>query len=321
MKRGVVSILALLLAVCALHAQNPNRLVLGVMRSDGVIVPFALFDGDWSVPWPTGVQNIDIPITLEAVPKKWWGGEAPAAWMFWPLGGHEAVRVTPLAPAVVMAGREKRLGLRTPVTSREPLPTPYELPFPKEGLAVAGEVKVEQIGSVSSKSPAWKELMVTLQADIETSELKAIDRLRSNAGWTHPVTRDRRRTATAELESWYSSTLEQPGFGLSYIEAVKRYPPQPEDQGCGLQTFISGWVHTNTRVATPRSDLSARIVYCDREGVTYMLPLGLLRLRNRTHWVVQLSSWEREWYGVVEATPGRVRYVAEYYGGGRPRPF
>jgi hypothetical protein len=37
--------------------------------------------------------------------------------------------------------------------------------------------------------------------------------------------------------------------------------------------------------------------------------------------VFQTSSWENEWYAVVEATPGRVRYVAEYHGGGRPRSF
>jgi hypothetical protein len=220
-----------------------------------------------------------------------------------------------------MAGREKRLGLRTAITSSEPLPTPYELPFPKEGLAVAGDAKVEPISIVGSRAPAWKELMTSLQPDIALAEQKAIDRLRSNTSWQHPISKDQRRSATPQLESWYTSALEQPGFTLSYIEAVKKYPPQPEDDGCGLETFVSGWVHTNTRGGRPRADLAARITYCDREGVSYLLPLGLLRLRNRTHWVIQTSSWESEWYAVVEATPGHVRYVAEYYGGGRPRPF
>ncbi len=308
-------------AAIALQAQRSERLLVGVMRSDGVIVPFAFYDGDWSVPWPSGIQNLDLPVTLDAVPKKWWGGEAPAAWTFWPTGRDESVRVTPLAPAVIMAGRERRIGLRTGVTSSEPLPTPFELPFPKEGLAVAGDAKVEPIAIVSSRAAAWKDLMATLQADIAAVEQKAIDRLRSGTSWTHPISRDQRSSAPVELESWYTSMLDQPGFGISYIEAVKKYPPQPEDDGCGLETFVSGWVHTNTRGGRPRADLVAKIAYCDREGVSYMLPLGVLRLKNRTHWVFQKSSWESEWYAVVEATPGRVRYVAEYYGGGRPRPF
>ena len=308
-------------AAIALQAQSPERLLVGVMRSDGVIVPFAFYDGDWSVPWPTGIQNLDLPVTLDAVPKKWWGGEAPATWTFWPIGTNEPVRVTPLAPAVIIAGRERRLGLRTGVTSSEPLPTPFELPFPKEGLAVAGDAKVEPIAIVSSRAGAWKDLITTLQADIAAAEQKAIDRVRSSTSWEHPFSRDQRRSALAELESWYTSTLEQPGFGISYIEAVKKYPPQPEDDGCGLETFVSGWVHTNTRGGRPRADLVAKITYCDREGVSYMLPLGVLRVKNRTHWVFKTSSWDSEWYAVAEATPGRIRYVAEYYGGGRRRPF
>jgi hypothetical protein len=311
----------LLSAMLVPQTPSPDRLLLGVMRRDGVIVPFAFFDGDWSSPWPTGLQNLDLPVTLDAVPKKWWGGEMAAAWAFWPVGKSESVRVTPIAPAVIMAGRERRLGLRTGVSSGEPLPTPFELPFPKEGLAVTGDVKVEPIPVVSSLSAAWREMAATLQEDVLAAEQKAVQQLRSNSGWTHPISRESRRAVVLVLESWYSSALEQPGFGLSYIEAVKKYPPQPEDDDCGLETFISGWVHTNTRGSRPRSDLVAKITYCDREGVSYMLPLGLLRLKNRTHWVFQTSSWENEWYAVVEATPGRVRYVAEYHGGGRPRSF
>ena len=316
MKRAFVLVLAAAMLL-ELHAQNPERFLLGIMRRDGVIVPFAFFDGDWSVPWPSGIQNLDLPVTLDAVPKKWWGGETPTSWAFWPTGRSESAAVTPIAPAVIIAGRERRLGLRTGVTSNEPLPNPYELPFPKEGLVVTGGVKVEAIPAVSNRAAAWKELTAALQADILSAEHKTVEKLRSGSNWTHPWSRDQRAAVPPELESWYTSTLEQPGFSLSYIEAVKKYPLQPEDAGCGLETFISGWVYGNTRTKQPRSELVAKITYCDREGVSYMLPLGLLRLKNRTHWVFQTSSWESEWYAIVEATPGRARYVAEYHGGGR----
>jgi hypothetical protein len=324
LKRARQRVLALVLAAVAMlavEAQTTDRLLLGVMRRDGVIVPFAFFDGGWSIPWPSAIRNLELPVTLDSVPKKWWGGELPASWTFWPIGSGEPTRVTPVAPVVIMAGRERRLGLRTTVTSSEPLPSPFELPFPKEGLAVAGDAKVEAIAIVSSKAAPWRDLSAALQADFADAEERAIRRVQSGAGWTHPVSREKRRTVVTELESWYTSTLAQPGFGVSYVEAVKKYAPEPEDDGCGLETFISGWVFTNTRQPRPKTDLSAKITYCNREGVSYMLPLGLLRLKNRTHWVFQISSWEAEWYEVVEATPGRVRYVAEYNGGGRPKPF
>ena len=316
MKQAFVLVLTAAMLI-GLHAQSPERFLLGVMRRDGVIVPFAFFDGDWSVPWPASIQNLDLPVTIDAVPKKWWGGDLPASWTFWPIGKNESAAVTPIAPSLVAAGRARRLGLRTRMTSSDPLPNPYELPFPKEGLVVTGGVKVEAIPTVSSRSPAGRELTTVLQADFLSAEQKTIDKLRSGTNWTHPFSREQRRAVTAELESWYTSTLEQPGFTLSYIEAVKKYPPQAEDEGCGLETFISGWIHGNTRTKQPRSELVAKVTYCDREGVSYMLPLGLLRLKNRTHWVFQTSGWEAEWYSVVEAAPGRARYVAEYYGGGR----
>ena len=173
----------LLSAMLVPQTPSPDRLLLGVMRRDGVIVPFAFFDGDWSSPWPTGLQNLELPVTLDAVPKKWWGGEMAAAWAFWPIGKSESVRVTPIAPAVVMAGRERRLGLRTGVSSGEPLPTPFELPFPKEGLAVTGDVKVEPIPIVSGLSAAWREMAATLQEDALAAEQKAVQQLRSSAGW------------------------------------------------------------------------------------------------------------------------------------------
>ena len=320
----VLALVLAAVAILAVEAQSPlvkERLLLGVMRRDGVIMPFAFFDGSWSVPWPSAIRNLELPVTLDSVPKKWWGGELPASWTFWPIGSGGPTRVTPAAPIVIMSGREKRLGLRTTVTSSEPLPSPFELPFPKEGLAVAGDAKVEAIAIVSGKAAASRDLKAALQADFAAAEERAIRGIQSGAGWTHPVSREKRRTVVAELESWYTSTLEQPGFGVSYVEAVKKYAPEPEDEGCGLETFISGWVFTNTRQPRPKADFAAKITYCNREGVSYMLPLGLLRLKNRTHWVFQISSWESEWYAVVEATPGRVRYVAEYNGGGRPKPF
>jgi hypothetical protein len=303
-------------------AQAPERVSLGVMRRDGVIVPFATFDGDeWSMPWPGSVQNMELPITLDAVPSKWWGSAMPTAWTLWPATGQPAVKVAPIAPLAILIGREKRVGLRTDFVSDQPAASFFELPFPKEGLVVAGNTEIRPITRVSRMTPAWKTLTASIQEDIEEAERKEIARLKSNTKWVHPLVAAERSRVVAELEAWYTTGLEQPGFAISYLEAVKKYPPGVDDLGCGLETFVSGWIHINTRQEKPKTELTARVTYCDRKGVSYMLPLGLLKVRNRTHWVFQASSWEREWYAVAEATPGRIRFVAEYYAGGRPSPF
>lgn len=302
----------------AIAAQPRESFAIGVVRRDGVLLPFASYDGDWELSWPTSVRDMELPVTLDSVPKKWWGREMPQAWTLWPADGSAPVKLSASAPIAIMVGVEKRLGLRTGFVSSEAVPMPFTIPYPKEGLALSGDIKVTKIPTVSKLVTAWRDFPASLKDDIDTAEERALDKTRASSRWVHPIPETQRKATMAELEAWYSSSLVQPGFGVSYIEAVKKYPPGEEDEGCGLETFISGWIYTNNRQARPKTNLTARITYCDRNGVSYMLPLGLMTVNNRTHWVFQMSSWETEWYSVVEATPGRVRYVAEYFGGGRP---
>lgn len=304
--------------VPSLEAQKSDSFVLGVMRRDGIVLPFASYDGKWELSWPSSIQNMELPISLDAVPGKWWGREMPTSWTLWPTEGGGPVKLSPSAPIAILVGVEKRLGLRTGFSSKEALPMPFTVPYPKEGVVVSGDRKVERISTVSMRVAAWRDLPTALKNDIDAAEERAVNAARANSRWMHPVPASLRRDTIAELEAWYTTSLVQPGFSVSYIEAVKKYPPLAEDEGCGLETFISGWIHNNMRDPRPKSNLTARITYCDRNQVSYMLPLGLMIVNNRTHWVLQMSSWETEWYSVVETTPGRVRYVAEYFGGGRP---
>ena len=321
MKRACSVRVAFLLPLAALivplAAQPPDQFLLGVMRRDGVILPFAAFDGRWSKPWPSSLLNIELPATLSDVPDKWWGGGRPQEWTLYPAN-TERVRVNASGLVTVLVGREKRLGIGTDFVSAEPPAPLFELPYPKEGLAVGGRALVRPILSVSRLTEAWKNFPGLLRADIDEAERAAVARVRSATQWMHPFGEPQRRAVAANLEAWYTGVLAQPGFSVSYIEAVKKYPPGPGDAGCGLETFISGWVHANARQSQPRTDLTAQITYCDRSRVSYMLPLGSVLANNRTHWAFQLSGWEREWYVVVEVTPGRTRFVAEFFGGGRP---
>ncbi|MGH9372325.1 MAG: hypothetical protein ACRD15_12400 [Vicinamibacterales bacterium] len=296
-----------------------ERVTLGVLRSDGILLPFAAFDGDdWSMPWPAGIGG-DLPVNLAAVPEDWWGDEVPRQWRLWPRGSEEGSSFKLLSPVMAMVGAQRRLGLRTDHTGAANLfIPPFELPYPKEGLAVGGGVRVQPIASVSRLAPAMKTFVDRLRADIDDAEERAIKALRANARWTHPFDDAARSKVVPDFEAWYTSSLVEPGFSVSYVEAVKKYPPQPRDEGCGLETFITGWVHGDEREPRLKTQLKALVTYCDREHASYMLPLGQMRLRNRTHWIYQMSGRDHEWYAVAELTPGRTRIPAEYYAGGAP---
>jgi hypothetical protein len=299
---------------------NSERLTLGVMRSDGILLPFAAFDGrNWTTPWPDAIRGfgntgVELPVNLESIPSDWWGKQVPTEWRVWPRGGA-ATAFKPLGPVMTVVGRARRLGLRTDYPVGQVKIFPLEFPFPKEGLAVGGSVEIQPIAIVSRLAPASVELAERLRPEIERVENETLRALSSRAHWTHPIGREERAKVTPVLEAWYSGALVQPGFSVHYVEAVKKYPPQAEDRGCGLETFVTGWVHVNSRDPRLKPQLKAVVTYCDRDKASYMLPLGELRVGNRTHWVFQMSGQDHEWYAVAELTPGRSRYVAEYLAG------
>lgn len=297
-----------------------DRFSLAIVRRDGVMLPFAAYDGHrWSTPWPTFLQYLDVPITLDAVPARWWGGKTPADWALWLTGGGRQ-RIQPSAPTVLRVQCQRRIGIRTDYRSIEPMPPVFVEPFPKDGLAVSGNVPIEPIEVVDHSSPDWPLMAVLLLPSADAAEETTLKEIGKTSGrWKHPVKRDDRRKVPLQLEAWYRAPMDKPGWSLSYVELVKRYPVRAEDKECGLETFISGWVQISERPAETRYELNAKIVYCDRNAASYMLPLGRLRVDGRLHWIYQMSGWDHEWYEVLEVAPGRLRYAAEYWGGSRDR--
>jgi hypothetical protein len=322
MIRGLsLAVVALAVMLPASQRRQPptesGQGALGVLRRDGVLLPFAVFNGDsWEIAWPIALNTSEIPINLESVPKKWWGPRGVNGWRV-RLGDGDERSLELQALAILRLFCSRRLGIRTDYRPALPLPPVHVEPFPKDGLAINANVPVEPIESVARDSPEWTALAATLAQEFDRVEEETIQRVRANTGWRHPLERAERRKLPVRLESWYRSPAGEPGWTVSYVEAVRQFPPAPEDKGCGLETLVSGWVHHENGVLAKASDLRGKITYCDRVGASYMLPFGRIRPRGRYYWIFQLSGWEDEWYDVAEVGPKRVRHVIEVYAGGR----
>jgi hypothetical protein len=309
------------------RGNRSGHLVLAVVRNDGLLLPFAAFNGrKWSAPWPFlqgrfGQNNIELPVNLASVPLEWWGGEPPADWRLWPRNSETSRPLTLSTPVMMRIGMNRQIAFRTDQPPVLPPVPPFELPFPKIGVAVAGDTPVTSIATVSALSAPWKTFPESLRADIDKAEERAIGAIRSSEHWNHPFKREARATVAPELEAWYVTAVGTGDRRLSYVEAVKKYPLQPDDKGCGLEAFVSGWVHHDGgQREKPKTRLNAVITYCDRRGVSYMLPFGQMRVNDRVYWIVQMSGRDHEWYAVVEATPDRASYVAEFQAGFVPLP-
>jgi hypothetical protein len=290
--------------------ERPGQGALAILRRDGLIFPFASFNNDrWTVTWPVDLRRLKIPLAFSAVPEKWWGTRTPDRWRARLMNGEEQT-IEARNPRPFSVFCERRLGVQTTYQPSQPIPIGVD-PFPKDGLAITGSVPIEPIEIVNLSSPEGTFLASALFNEFNRTEDRAIDNLREYARWRHPVPRDDRHKLPMRLEAWYRSPSSGEGWTVSYIEAVRQYPPGPTDQGCGLETLVSGWIFHENGALKSRMILRAKSTYCDRVGATYMLPLGRIRPKDRSYWVFQLSGWDDEWYEVAAVDRMDVRVVVE----------
>jgi hypothetical protein len=296
------------------QAHDDGPLLLGVLRRDGIILPFASFDGRrWSTPWPADLRQ-DLPITLDDVPDRWWGRPGrPGALTLWADGASEGV-VALDRPATIPIMCSSRIVLRTDYTSKQPLPPPFEQPYPKDGLVISGPQRIVPIPAVPRDSGEWKATPGVIASEFNRLEDMAAH---SFLDWRHPVHPTVRQRTPIEIEALYRVPMDERGWAAYYVEAVRQYAPAPEDQGCGLVTFLSGWIRLPEK-GRPLMDLTARVAYCDRRGAAYMLPLGTLRLDGRQFWIYQISGHDREWYVVARPARRSIEIHAEYEAGSCP---
>jgi hypothetical protein len=287
--------------------------VLAVLRRDGIVFPFAAFRGNvWSAPWPGGLRDVELPINLASIPERWWGGWRPESWRAWLTDGtNRDIRM--LAPAQFRVHCAMRLGVRTDYRPADSLPVLPAEPFPKDGLAVTSGLAIEPVEIVKPTAQEWAALAVELLEPfnrVEDAEAAAASEF---SHWKHPFSRQNRRKLPVKIESWYRTRVQDTMF--SYIEAVRRYPPGPKDDGCGLETLFSGWVYHEKGKLVERTDLGARLMYCDRVNAMYMLPFGRFRVKDRVYWVAQYSGHESEWYGVTRLSGTRATPMTDYFAG------
>lgn len=298
----------------AAQREDDDRFSVGVLRRDGVLIPFAAFDGRWSSPWPSAVRGLELPITLDDVPERWWGRTPPPSEMIAWADGNRLGAVRLEKPAAMPVMCVPRIALRSDYKSKEPPAPLLAQPFPKDGLVTTGGPAVQPLRAVDPQSSDWSAAAVTILEAFNNAEERAA---RDFTSWRHPYSRAARERMTIQLEALYRAPMDEPGWSAYYVEAVRRYAPAPGDDGCGLVTFTSGWVRIGPN-GKALLDLASRITYCDRKGASYMLPLGLMTVEGKTYWIFQMSGYDREWYVIARPAPRAIEIHVDYPAGSCP---
>jgi hypothetical protein len=307
--RTALACAAVVGAVAALAAADTPRdaFGVGVLRRDGVIIPFATFDGRrWQNGWPAPQTHIVVPISLASVPKRWWGPTGPLeTWQAWVEAKDHAIHV--MQPDWVGVHCARHLALRTDYATTGVIPPDGEQPYPKDGLAVSPPQRIERIETLPPTAMELQPLAPTLLEAFNVAE-------RETASHTnHPMPRRVRDQVTPAIEAAYA-------FGDSpryyYIEAMRLYRllGQAPDE-CTAAAFGTGWFVREGGIF--RSLLTyVDVLPCNGFGASYMLPLGVIRTAGRLFWLAQFSGAEHERYTVLELTPKKVDVMVSTWGGG-----
>jgi hypothetical protein len=300
--RAIAAGVAAVALVAALEAAQPRRgaLGVGVLRRDGVVIPFATFDGkNWGSSWPSPSLDVTVPINVRGVPGRWWGPTGPLeTWQAWlDKPGASALEARPLRvlqPDWVDVACRRQIGLRTDYRAGRPLPQPREQPYPKDGLAVSPDQPVDRIEIAPMESPDVRALIPALHGAFNDSE-RALDEKNS-----HPISRASREGVAPTIEAVYA-------FGdnprVYYVEATRTYRKLPLPPGeCTATGFGTGWF-VRDGAGVHMLAMTVDLVNCaDRYGASYMLPLGVLRINNSWYWIAQFSGWDHERLVVLEIT-------------------
>jgi hypothetical protein len=305
-----------------------ESLTLAVLRRDGVVIPFAYFNarrrallerGRWENPWPVPGKDFEVPLQLSDVPRDWWpGGRAISAWTAWPSQGAKT-EVQSVAPVALVAHCQLGLGIRTSYRSAEPAPPETAQPYPKDGLATIGDVTVERPLILQASAPEWQAVRETVDRQVAELEDNAVRR--EAGGWSNPPPPDERRETAFTPEVIMRVTPR-----ALYFEGVKTYGPaapavrrgsEQVPNRCNLLTYAAGWVLLS-KDGAPKVQAAAEVTDCNREGLVYSLPLGLIPRGDRVLWVVQVSGWGYERYEVMEVREDRVRSLIATPGGWCP---
>jgi hypothetical protein len=302
-----VAVLVLALAAGLAAAAAPRAVFgVGVLRRDGIIIPFAAFDGKrWVDNWPLPDVELDVPISLRDLPSKWWGPTvALERWQAWVTGEPQSLRV--VQPDWVNVHCTRQVGLRTDYTPPDTAPPRIVQPYPKDGLAVSPPQPVSRIAIVPVDSDEARALIGAVHEAFNKAERAMEER------YGHPVSRRAREGRVPELDAVYA-VGDHPR--IYYVEAKRPYRRLGQAAGeCAAVGFGTGWF-ARDGAHVQSLETAVDLLPCNLQQASYMLPLGAMRVEGKLYWLAQFSGWNHERYVVVEIKPKTVKAVVSAWGG------
>lgn len=265
----------LVLVACASAvAQEGRPLYVGLVRGDGIVVPFAAFDD-------TGVIDWD-PRDL------WWID----TWYFFGRDGSTAeLRVG--ATVEIPEDWYDTWGQMTDLSPRDFEPGAY--PVKRVGIALSHPRELIGFERMEEADGLRERLAESLRP--------VFDRLEAAEAARIPAELD--AVGPAEIESIDAAALAATGDSIFYVSAERRYS-KPDHPSCFGSSLLYTWVlgrGKKLELLDPRFFVTD----CDYREVRWLDPLGVLEVGGRTFVLVEEYGWEQTERYVLELTAAGLR--------------
>jgi len=285
-----------------------DRFAVSLMRSDGVLVPFAQYDhGRWENPWAKpSTFSADEPNSLADLPKPWFAEDRLPSplWYFWSLRG-KAHRLSASQVVEVPSHCQKLWGIVSDLPKEEAVNDRYGI----LGVAVDSDRKVNPAYELDKTSDEWTKLHSFIQSEFGKEEqAKAKDLSQFLA----PPVREERKNKTVTLSHLYQMTIETTGERLYYFEALKEYrKPIPTNELTCNDVFFNGWILTK---ADELKLIDSKMGWKECDAGLDSIPLGVLSVAGEVFIFTCEFGYEGEGYFIFKLNKSRMQMVLETQG-------
>ncbi len=298
---------------------NGNEtLLVGILRADGVIAPFAQYaNRKWTNPWHRSKPDdqTDEQATIADLEKPWFQSfvKPSGDWYLWSPGA-EPTKIKTSDAIQVCSHCQQVWGLLSDYPNQE---KPEKNQCVRNlGAVVSQKKQGRTLEKLTDASADWKEVMTFLGPHFERAESSGLLDTISHYTAQLPPAEERARKPLSLL-NLYRSQLTDDGQLLFYFEASKQYPKPPDsnDAGCDNISLLGGWALRNAQGNLALLDSQFNPTDCDWKEGGRVLPFVILQLDGKTFAIVEEPSYEGESYTILEIKKDGVRRVLETYAG------
>jgi hypothetical protein len=315
MTRTAAIATAVLAAMAAGPLAQPWGLALGLVRADGILVPFAVFDGEaWIEPWPGpegGMADIAFDGMIAAVPSIWRNRrqQVPQSWHVL-MPGAATREISVLSHVAFDEHCGRQVGLLTDLHPRRADPHEKMLAADR---AVAWSVPLDL--SEGRERAGWEDFVRLIEAETVRQEgpaLASLERAVKRPLQPEPVS-ERKPVRIRRLHADRES-----GSRIVYFEAERHYaqPLWDAPPGESFLLFVSGWVYHATGSEPSVHGTRAVVDDSSLKSIVRVKPVGIVRAGGPPLWVTQSHGYESEAVSLLRIDGTGVQEVFTRFIGG-----